>query len=149
MRGATSLMLVIFAISSISIHAPHARSDAAYLGTLQRHRHFNPRSSCEERHHPFDYSICDFTYFNPRSSCEERLHRTASSCRYRDFNPRSSCEERLRHLFHIPVSNQISIHAPHARSDKWPQGINTPSTNFNPRSSCEERPLKTIAPSTP
>ena len=33
----------------ISIHAPHARSDITLRHTPDRERHFNPRSSCEER----------------------------------------------------------------------------------------------------
>ena len=40
--------LLIRAIS-ISIHAPHARSDRASCRSARRGRHFNPRSSCEER----------------------------------------------------------------------------------------------------
>ena len=34
----------------------------------------------------------------------------------------------------------ISIHAPHARSDSFDTGMMSPYVNFNPRSSCEERP---------
>ena len=33
----------------ISIHAPHARSDRASCRSAHKGRHFNPRSSCEER----------------------------------------------------------------------------------------------------
>ena len=33
----------------------------------------------------------------------------------------------------------ISIHAPHARSDSFDTGMMSPYVNFNPRSSCEER----------
>ena len=101
----------------ISIHAPHARSDddvnaisadvvefqSTLLmrgATLRRHRHkerqrhFNPRSSCEERPcvHFAIRASCDF---NPRSSCEERRCTLGrSSRRLTNFNPRSSCEER-------------------------------------------------------
>ena len=34
------------------------------------------------------------------------------------FNPRSSCEERLTHPFRRDIIGEISIHAPHARSDQ-------------------------------
>ena len=34
-----------------------------------------------------------------------------------DFNPRSSCEERLALRIVVILAIQISIHAPHARSD--------------------------------
>ena len=37
--------------------------------------------------------------------------------RMADFNPRSSCEERLRHAVRLQGKMDISIHAPHARSD--------------------------------
>ena len=78
------------------------------------------------------------------------------------FNPRSSCEERHEWSVTAPERTEISIHAPHARSDKLPtRQINlnhkfqstllmrgatcvilTPPSSyrhFNPRSSCEER----------
>ena len=75
MRGATCQFLRQYSPwRYISIHAPHARSDA------------NGRTSRSGA-----------TYFNPRSSCEERLLTTAIYwISASDFNPRSSCEERLR-----------------------------------------------------
>ena len=56
--------------------------------------------------------------FNPRPSYEERLVVTEpriSICL--DFNPRPSYEE--RRIFYVKNSraNNISIHAPHTRSD--------------------------------
>ena len=77
--------------------------------------------------------------FNPRSSCEERpgrmtratpalkfqstlLMRGATTALYPqnhfcpNFNPRSSCEERRKTCVAI-TPGDISIHAPHARSD--------------------------------
>ena len=158
---------------------PAQRHDSQRAGT-----NFNPRSSCEERlltpcAHP------SRRYFNPRSSCEERptallvcpsfplfqstlLMRGAtlapSTCRrYADhFNPRSSCEERPAAPASRPPARDISIHAPHARSDRrFHQlliraisiSIHAPHArsdrascrsarrgrHFNPRSSCEER----------
>ena len=41
----------------------------------------------------------------------------------------------------LPTSN-ISIHAPHARSDGRMKKISLKSQHFNPRSSCEERPCR-------
>ena len=35
---------------TISIHAPHARSDPGFAGGRRQLYNFNPRSSCEERH---------------------------------------------------------------------------------------------------
>ena len=73
MRGATRLLDDSTQPCSISIHAPHARSDV------------------------LPYRVRDTTHnFNPRSSCEERPGVDAADGRRRhDFNPRSSCEERL------------------------------------------------------
>ena len=188
MRGATTSRRCRCCQSLISIHAPHARSDArirtsyrtgdgfqstllmrgATAGTCRRKRrrsNFNPRSSCEERplclvsscrhppisiHAPHARSdVCgaspmwpNHRNFNPRSSCEERplfrwlhlidllfqstlLMRGATSLsllkndgRYY-FNPRSSCEERRRQCRQAHTQADISIHAPHARSDSW------------------------------
>ena len=101
--------------------------------------------------------------FNPRSSCEERRKRarrlrgglgfqstllmrgaTSSSerggeARVRDFNPRSSCEERPAFSRTAAGGKNISIHAPHARSDFRFSSVSTQLRDFNPRSSCEER----------
>ena len=41
---------------------------------------------------------------------------------------------------HNLIIKQISIHAPHARSDAHAAMITIRRANFNPRSSCEERP---------
>ena len=57
-------------------------------------RHFNPRSSCEERL-PLQSSLPCTSYFNPRSSCEERHGLLKAKLLDAYFNPRSSCEERL------------------------------------------------------
>ena len=129
---------------------------------LRVRKHFNPRSSCEERlarhaievtaddisiHAPharsdyqasapgMDYASISIHAPHARSDCT-RARSSASSI---NFNPRSSCEERpRRHLSSCHLA--ISIHAPHARSDP---GLHmSPATlwHFNPRSSCEERP---------
>ena len=95
MRGATAGPCEDCWGTSISIHAPHARSDTARGNRAAAPFYFNPRSSCEERHHHHPCKIRCSCNFNPRSSCEERLfpsRTTASVSRY--FNPRSSCEER-------------------------------------------------------
>ena len=148
MRGATSAT-VIYA-HSLSDFNPrssceeHARSDSLRPSRWLRMCHFNPRSSCEERQHT---SLCHVprNHFNPRSSCEERrprlstlrgdkpfqstlLMRGATSMRAwarepsRHFNPRSSCEER-RCPARLRGDAQISIHAPHARSDSERAGL--------------------------
>ena len=61
------------------------------------------------------------------------------SHRLPDFNPRSSCEERRGLACGDCAHHQISIHAPHARSDYRWYCKRFRDDNFNPRSSCEER----------
>ena len=56
--------------------------------------------------------------FNPRSSCEERLPQGRIPYDICHFNPRSSCEERRCYVVNILAPLDISIHAPHARSDR-------------------------------
>ena len=71
MRGATPRYGTPAHPLPISIHAPHARSDPTSSCRAGRSRHFNPRSSCEERRKRSRESML-LTDFNPRSSCEER-----------------------------------------------------------------------------
>ena len=161
MRGATTLADMLDSIGYISIHAPHARSDsflcfdplATYKfqstllmrgATIRRTPfakafiYFNPRSSCEERRiNAVSNSLVPD--FNPRSSCEERLRLLHRYVSIRYFNPRSSCEERLKSREWEIVEPEISIHAPHARSDVNETSYRRGNQNFNPRSSCEER----------
>ena len=129
-------------------------------------RYFNPRSSCEERHG--DYVIYDaaddkISIHAPHARSDSirlrlracsifqstLLMRGATCTRVRqsasrtDFNPRSSCEERhLVQFGQIFVRLDISIHAPHARSDAWITASPTTLAHFNPRSSWEERPQR-------
>ena len=116
MRGATSQALPTKARGSISIHAPHARSDGHGRNLRCGHRHFNPRSSCEERQY--------LRLTRPRTYRFQStlLMRGATGLRrlpalfFLNFNPRSSCEERHNISF-TEITPSISIHAPHARSD--------------------------------
>ena len=106
----------------ISIHAPHARSD-----------------------HECNFYDRAHGYFNPRSSCEERRLRSRSGYLRRHFNPRSSCEERPPGKLLECADLPISIHAPHARSDRQRRRPTSQARYFNPRSSCEERPRRQIS----
>ena len=146
---------------AISIHAPHARSDILPKISESERPYFNPRSSCEERRKDGRRPVLP-SDFNPRSSCEERPSGLSAKTAYRYFNPRSSCEERHQAvarkvadmLFQSTLLMRgatcrlkrpsdsaicISIHAPHARSDRLYWSSMTSAVNFNPRSSCEER----------
>ena len=117
MRGATAALLIAAPAVSISIHAPHARSDprqarsnvppATFQSTLLMRG-----ATCTGTHrcgHRIAFqstllmrgatpSLTSATsmpmHFNPRSSCEERPQPSCSTRRTGYFNPRSSCEER-------------------------------------------------------
>ena len=95
MRGATQRRERQSLADRISIHAPHARSDALFRcpNRTQSH-HFNPRSSCEERllASGGDTSIVLFqsTLLMRGATCSPWMSCTSAP----DFNPRSSCEER-------------------------------------------------------
>ena len=139
MRGATLTVVVAVGITKrISIHAPHARSDDAGgdSGLCQGISIHAPHARSDSKsfrsssvrsisiHTPHARSdLCrisesiQWLYFNPRSSCEERPHCTRFVSSGKNFNPRSSCEERLYQRRNIKMITEISIHAPHARSD--------------------------------
>ena len=104
MRGATAYSISISHISHISIHAPHARSDATARRLVVLQHDFNPRSSCEERlgravllGTPIGISI-----HAPHARSDIRSH--SNALRLRNFNPRSSCEERRNGLRRAALS---------------------------------------------
>ena len=80
---------------AISIHAPHARSDALRAAMSARSAYFNPRSSCEERLDCFGCPV------NPFLFQSTLLMRGATKAGWRAYR-----------------QTGISIHAPHARSDR-------------------------------
>ena len=94
MRGATAGQADIVRTNEISIHAPHAGSDAPRYGWRLHSSYFNPRSPCGERH--------------------QRRHHGRHGW---DFNPRSPCGERRNPFNDFKPISLISIHAPHAGSD--------------------------------
>ena len=127
-------------ICRISIHAPHARSDAMARRSTGDSSNFNPRSSCEERpvrehrmlrlreisiHAPHarsdrrvDDGVRRITYFNPRSSCEERLQKFKRHCVRTIFQSTLLMRGATAEHQGMLSVHAISIHAPHARSDR-------------------------------
>ena len=95
MRGATKQSSAAAVLLDISIHAPHARSDAPRQAAHAR----KARISIHAPHARSDTS------------------RRTSGRRMANFNPRSSCEERRPLRRNMADAVVISIHAPHARSD--------------------------------
>ena len=116
MRGATGHHAVVLVEADISIHAPHARSDLCRLTVNSKLFYFNPRSSCEERRRISHVSSLSMrfqsTLLMRGATRPPRLLVSPTN-----FNPRSSCEERRGDGLMIEVKLDISIHAPHARSD--------------------------------
>ena len=99
----------------MSLHAPHTRSDQTW-------RHGG---------RPYRFQSTPLI----RGATNSTKHNITP---YSDFNPRPSYEE--RHDFFIAISAPaISIHAPHTRSDFYPDGTAHRFINFNPRPSYEER----------
>ena len=140
MRGATYCAGIASTVTLISIHTPHAGSDARICGWSRRPPNFNPHSPCGERRQRSWMQLLYNLHFNPHSPCGERLT--------------TSLGDRNCVL--------ISIHTPHAGSDphfglmSMPlqkfqstlpmrgatprlMGYAVPPTDFNPHSPCGER----------
>ena len=105
-------------VKSISIHAPHARSDAL-LSPSSASGRFQSTLLMRGATNFIRRAFSLRCYFNPRSSCEERRPAGPYHADLRHFNPRSSCEERRGAGPKTSRAPQISIHAPHARSDSY------------------------------
>ena len=138
MRGATFAAIHPLLPFGISIHAPHARSDASALDASTATADFNPRSSCEERLESLFFSSVAILISIHAPHARSDLFVDKADVGLLDFNPRSSCEERREQPF-LARPQEISIHAPHARSDEELTPGEFRLLDFNPRSSCEER----------
>ena len=126
--------------AGISIHAPHAGSDENPTETPTEPQNFNPRSPCGERPEAQQtlyanmifqstlpmrgatdksfFIISQINNFNPRSPCGERPKFSEVENEPYDFNPRSPCGERHPRHDRREAVGVISIHAPHAGSDR-------------------------------
>ena len=123
MRGATRFAADNHLSQVISIHAPHAGSDAEFGFGETRLKNFNPRSPCGER-----------------PACT--VLKTDTN-RFQSTLP-------MRGATHVHdgfrTNRGISIHAPHAGSDARCPSTSWIRINFNPRSPCGERQeLPTLA----
>ena len=148
------------ALNDISIHAPHARSDRTRCRGGSRHDYFNPRSSCEERpNHRKSITIAvifqstllmrgatgDIDGFVIIAQFQSTLLMRGATAH---FLANSALFEISIHAPHArsdfdksksDSDKKISIHAPHARSDCSTPSRRGSASDFNPRSSCEER----------
>ncbi len=139
MRGATSSSSGASVTITISIHAPHARSDfpvAAGIGIADISIHA-PHARSDVEHIP-DATLCEISIHAPHArSDEQKAYRRASDATFqstllmRGATPRwpaatspdaisihaPHARSDAREVIACAVDVDISIHAPHARSD--------------------------------
>ena len=116
-RGATHQGRETGDAAAVSIHAPHAGSDASSTRTPPTLSGFNPRSPRGERPQTQARSLGrESRGFNPRSPRGERLFGQIFKQALHGFNPRSPRGERHKRMMPY-VGIVVSIHAPHAGSD--------------------------------
>ena len=162
MRGATRRRALAHLPVDISIHAPHARSDDPLYYTADEIEEFQStllmRGATRTRNLPADDPEFQSTllmrgatrapaqqspvtrHFNPRSSCEERPPLRVAEATWTDISIHAPHARSDEHSCAGQQLQRISIHAPHARSDGRSASRSITRSHFNPRSSCEERP---------
>ena len=129
----------------ISIHAPHTRSDdrwhimARNSGMISIHAPHTRSDASIKRPSGVDVSFQSTLLIRGATRLKH-----LSLLAVLHFNPRSSYEERLRGVSYS-TRREISIHAPHTRSDAPLSKKVIAITDFNPRSSYEERQYIEIA----
>ena len=110
------MSLSLLSILIISIHAPHARSDAVrcvHEASLHISIHA-PHARSDTCIYAGNWLTVDF---NPRSSCEERPELTDNNKDYIKFQSTLLMRGATDADINCIISRFISIHAPHARSD--------------------------------
>ena len=104
--------------STISIHAPHARSDTDVL-LFTNHRDIFQSTLLMRGATACFFSSFSFSRFQSTLLMRGATYKSTHTKDARaDFNPRSSCEERQITCKTRCRNSVISIHAPHARSDR-------------------------------
>ena len=155
MRGATSRKKGSTQhYRKISIHAPHARSDCKVRPTDAIHRHFNPRSSCEERlpHGARIVLHLAISIHAPHARSDDDAA-MADHALFISIHAPHARSDSIRALDILPL--RISIHAPHARSDSSKQvsqpvsviSIHAPHARSD-RSSIRTRRIRSVFQST-
>ena len=126
---------------SISIHAPHARSDVSLASRCSKYWNISihaPHARSDRGYYYYGYISKNF---NPRSSCEERLDASQKAADEAAFQSTllmrgaTASRHRMR-MRHTSFQSTLLMrgatrgHAHHKLQTQY----------FNPRSSCEERP---------
>ena len=138
MRGATPFADGHFNRWCISIHAPHAGSDATKKRAFCKSKDFNPRSPCGERlgFHGSPSHELTFQSTLPMRGATYSIVPSARTWGISIHAPHAGSDGSWR----VDAdTSQISIHAPHAGSDNNSDQWLILSINFNPRSPCGER----------
>ena len=121
-RGATSELRGLHHRAEISIHAPHARSDADDVALRTRIEiSIHAPHARSDSHALVSTLVVGISIHAPHARSDALV------------------------LVDSALATFISIHAPHARSDPMQRAAMSFVRHFNPRSSCEERPLQSLA----
>ena len=144
MRGATRLLSPRPVVFKISIHAPHARSDGGSLAPASIIFIFQSTLLMRGATAPYTSRPLMASEFQStllmRGATADSWPETCSR-RISIHAPHARSDRPPQYGVHR--GHPISIHAPHARSDKEAAQSSTSSIqDFNPRSSCEERRTK-------
>ena len=122
-RGATDGLTVRDWEFAISIHAPRAGSDFAFIFHPPFRTNFNPRSPCGERR-DCNRRIKHELYFNPRSPCGERQRKVKQQRRVILFQSTLPVRGATENQPCVVIQRfRISIHAPRAGSDSAESGF--------------------------
>ena len=117
MRGATHAGCRNAHVQQISIHAPHARSDKAATGHPTRYFEFQSTLLMRGATTLATKLHRVYSHFNPRSSCEERHHNSRFVITVWRFQSTLLMRGATGTVCLYDKARDISIHAPHARSD--------------------------------
>ena len=156
------MLLLIFSVFFISIHAPRAGCDCFrkrldYRNGISIHA---PRAGCDDRvaadggclvafqsTHPVrgatrnnSAKSQEFPDFNPRTPCGVRLSESHCIGSQDNFNPRTPCGVRPSVTVGHFRETGISIHAPRAGCDCAAACRRRRDPDFNPRTPCGVRP---------
>ena len=139
MRGATRVVKVRQVDRVISIHAPHARSDAVEMVMERLSKQFQSTllmrgATCDDG---FRDVFAAISIHAPHARSDSASVASQAEQEISIHAPHARSDTLL--VVDLTVELRISIHAPHARSDDHRYGACYDTRYFNPRSSCEER----------
>ena len=162
MRGATSELDKKIRGLMISIHTPHAGSDADAMDAGRQEQNFNPHSPCGER--PYYNrrlrTLSVISIHTPHAGSDSFSFYHVRHQQISIHTPHAGSDVLFLCRYHVPIRFQstlpmrgatydnsnikpqpmISIHTPHAGSDIRQSPFQFSNRDFNPHSPCGERP---------